>query len=48
MEGYELKELKLRPKGAVLNEIPDSYYAKKFIPLADNTFTALRLAENWK
>lgn len=48
MQGYELKELKLRRKGEVLNEIPDSYYAKKFIPLAENTFTALRLVDNWK
>ncbi|MHA1649365.1 MAG: hypothetical protein ACTSYB_04145 [Candidatus Helarchaeota archaeon] len=48
MQGYELKELKLRKKGEVLREIPDSYYAKQFIPLAENTFTALRLAENWK
>ncbi|HUX98407.1 MAG TPA: hypothetical protein VMV49_02520 [Candidatus Deferrimicrobium sp.] len=48
MEGYELKELKLRKKGEVLNEIPDEYYAKKFIPLSDNTFTALRLADDWK
>jgi hypothetical protein len=48
MEGYELKDLRLREKGEVLNEIPDSYYSKKFIPLSENTFTALRLAENWK
>ncbi|MHA1130432.1 MAG: hypothetical protein ACTSQI_04600 [Candidatus Helarchaeota archaeon] len=48
MEGYELSELKLRSKGEVLREIPDNYYAKQFIPLAENTFTALRLAENWK
>jgi hypothetical protein len=48
MEGYELKELKLRKKGEVLNEIPNEYYAKEFIPLSDNTFTALRLAGDWK
>lgn len=48
MEGYELKELKLRKPGEVLNEIPDNYYAKKFLPLAKNTFTALQLIEDWK
>lgn len=48
MQGYELKELKLRRPGEVLNEVPDNYYAKKFIPLTKNTFTALRLIDNWK
>ncbi len=48
MQGYELKELKLRPKGEVLNEIPDSYYCKQFVPLSDNFFTALRLMGDWK
>ncbi len=48
MEGYELKDLKLRRAGEVLREIPDKYYAKKFIPLSKNTFSALRLIDNWK
>jgi len=48
LEGYELKELKLRRAGDVMNEIPDTYYAKKFIPLSKNTFNALRLIDNWK
>ena len=48
LEGYELKELKLRRRGEVLREIPDSFYAKKFIPLAENTFMAMRLMDNWK
>ncbi|MHA1263681.1 MAG: hypothetical protein ACTSRS_00445 [Candidatus Helarchaeota archaeon] len=48
MEGYELQELHLRRPGEVLNDIPDDYYAKKFIPLAKNTFTALRLIDTWK
>ena len=48
LEGYELKELKLRKRGEVLREIPDTFYAKKFIPLAENTFTAMRLMDDWK
>ena len=48
MEIYDLKELKLRRPGEVLAEIPDSYYSKKFIPLADNLFTALRLSDSWQ
>ncbi|NVM53202.1 MAG: hypothetical protein HWN66_05825 [Candidatus Helarchaeota archaeon] len=47
MEIYDLKELKLRKPGEVLAEIPDSYYSKRFIPLADNLFTALRLSDSW-
>lgn len=48
MQGYDLNELKLRNAGDVLKEIPDNYYAKKFIPLSKNTFTALRLIDDWK
>ena len=48
MELYDINELKMRRPKEVLDEIPDSYYAKQFIPLANNLFTALRLAENWK
>ncbi|NVM28002.1 MAG: hypothetical protein HWN65_04085 [Candidatus Helarchaeota archaeon] len=48
IEGYDLKELNLRRKGEVLAEIPDSFYAKKYLPLCDNVFTAIRLQENWK
>ena len=47
MDFYDVSELKLRKPGEVLREIPDSYYAKRFIPLADNLFTALRLADSW-
>ncbi|NVM30692.1 MAG: hypothetical protein HWN65_17765, partial [Candidatus Helarchaeota archaeon] len=31
-----------------MREIPDTFYAKKFIPLAENTFTAMRLMDDWK
>lgn len=48
MQGYELKDLKLRRKGEVLREIPETFYSKKFIPLAENLFTSLRLIDNWK
>ncbi|NVM53019.1 MAG: hypothetical protein HWN66_04900 [Candidatus Helarchaeota archaeon] len=47
MEIYEMSELKLRKPGEVLREIPDHYYSKRFIPLCDNLFTALRLSDNW-
>ncbi|NVM30715.1 MAG: hypothetical protein HWN65_17880 [Candidatus Helarchaeota archaeon] len=43
-----MSELKLRPRGEVLREIPDSYYAKRFIPLAENLFTSIRLMDDWK
>ncbi len=48
LEPYDASELKLRKPGDVLREIPDSYYSKKFIPLCDNLFTALRLSDNWQ
>ncbi|MHA1275971.1 MAG: hypothetical protein ACTSQI_04605 [Candidatus Helarchaeota archaeon] len=44
---YDISELKLRPPKDVLDEIPDTYYSKQFIPLCDNLFTALRLADSW-
>ena len=48
LEPYDISELKLRKPGDVLREIPDSYYGKQFIPLCDNLFTALRLADTWE
>ena len=48
MQGYEMNELKLRPRGEVLREIPDSYYGKRFLPLAENLFTSIRLMDDWK
>ncbi len=48
MELYDINELKLRKPKEVLDEIPDSYYSKQFIPLADNLFTALRLSDSWE
>ena len=48
MEEYELSELKLRRPKEVLDEIPDHFYSKQFIPLADNLFTALRLSDSWE
>ena len=48
MEGYELKDLKLRRRGEALNDIPDFVYAKRFVPLTEKFFTAIRLMDNWK
>jgi hypothetical protein len=48
MDLYDPSELKMRKPKEVLDEIPDSYYAKQFMPLADNLFTALRLADSWE
>jgi len=48
LDAYDLKEIKLRRRGDVLNEIPEHYYMKKFLPLTENTFTLLRLVESWK
>jgi hypothetical protein len=47
MEPYDVSELKLRKPGEVLREIPDSYYSKRFIPLCENLFLALRLSDSW-
>lgn len=48
LEPYDASELKLRKPGEVLREIPTSYYSKRYIPLCDNLFTALRLSDSWE